>query len=154
MPQDYQKASELYLKAGELGYAVAYFNLGISYDQGHGVEIDKKKAKQYYELAAMGGDIHARHALGCDEIRDGNHHRAMKHFIIAARAGFEMSLENVKRGYKYGLITKDEYANTLRAYQKRQDEAKSDERDEITLLLAAAGDNPHIRRRFEGHNIF
>ena len=154
MPQDWNKAIELYLKAGELGCAVAYYNLGVSYDNGHGVEIDKKKAKQYYELAAMGGDVNARHAIGCDEGRDGNHHRAMKHIIIAARAGFEMSLENVKRGYKYGLITKDDFANTLRAYQKRQDETKSDERDEITRLFAVAGDNPHMRQRFEGYNIF
>jgi len=28
MPQDYQKANELYLKAGELGSAEAYYNLG------------------------------------------------------------------------------------------------------------------------------
>ena len=28
-----------------------------------------------------------------------------------------------------GMITKDEYASTLRAYQKRHDEMKSDTRD-------------------------
>jgi len=38
-------------------------------------------------------------------------------------------LDNVKRGYKYGLITKDEYADTLRFYHERQKEMKSDERD-------------------------
>ena len=53
MPQDHQKANELFLKAGELGYASAYNNLGNSYHNGNGVEIDKNKAKYYYELAAM-----------------------------------------------------------------------------------------------------
>ena len=28
-----------------------------------------------------------------------------------------------------GIVTKEEYANTLRAYQKIQDEMKSDQRD-------------------------
>ena len=35
----------------------------------------------------------------------------------------------VKEGYTHGHITKDEYANTLQAYQKIQDEMKSEARD-------------------------
>ena len=34
VPQDWSKANELYLKAGELGCADAYFNLGNSYQWG------------------------------------------------------------------------------------------------------------------------
>ena len=30
-----------------------------------------------------------------------------------------------------GFVTKDEYANTLRAYQRRHDEMKSDQRDKV-----------------------
>jgi len=51
LAQDYQKANELYLKAGELGCAAAYYNLGTNYDNGRGVEIDKKKTEHFYELA-------------------------------------------------------------------------------------------------------
>ena len=47
LPQDQAKANELYLKAGELGCAGAYFNLGCAYENGDGVEIDMKKAKRY-----------------------------------------------------------------------------------------------------------
>jgi len=47
LTRDRQKANELYLKAGELGYAQGYFNLGNSYDRGYGVEVDIKKAKHY-----------------------------------------------------------------------------------------------------------
>ena len=32
---------------------------------GRGVEVDKKKAKHFYELAAMNGDLLARQNLGC-----------------------------------------------------------------------------------------
>ena len=63
----------------------------------------------------------------------GNEHRAMKHCILAARAGNKDSLDEVKAGFNDGLITKAEYANTLRAYQKRQDDIKSDERDKAVL---------------------
>jgi len=134
LPQDYQKANELYLTGGELGCADAYYNLGISYDNGNGVEVDKKKAKYYYELAAMCGHIKARHNLGCSEGAAGNEQRAYRHMIIAARGGSKESLDMVKEGFKQGFVTKDEYANTLRACHERQREMKSKERDTVALI--------------------
>ena len=135
MPQDIQKTIQLLLKAGEIGCAQAYYNLGISYDNGRGIEVDKKKAKHYYELAAMKGDVHARYNLGCAEWEKGNLHRAMKHFIMAAKAGYEKSLDNVKQGFKSGLVTKDEFAATLRAYHERRKEMESDAREEAAAEM-------------------
>lgn len=129
LPQNWGKANELFLKAGELGCAKGYYNLGCSYTFGHGVEEDMNKALHYYELAAMGGNILARHNLGCLEGNSGNLHRAMKHFIMAAKAGDEDSVDKVKHGLKDGLVTKDEFANTLRACHERQKEMKSEMRD-------------------------
>ena len=129
MPQDFAKANELYLKAGELGCPEAYYNLGTAYYNGRGVEVDKKKAKHYWELAAINGNVHARFNLGCEEGQAGNHHRAMKHFILSAIAGDKESLDSVKKGFTKGYVTKDEYANTLRAHQQRVDEMKSEGRD-------------------------
>ena len=140
IPQDDSKANELYRKAGELGSAVAYFNLGCSYAQGAGVDIDTKKAKYYCELAAMMGDVKARYNLGALEAQAGNRHREMKHFILAARAGYKQSLDVVKDGYKHGFITKDEYANTLRAYQNSQNEMQSDARDKARAVSEQIGD--------------
>jgi len=77
----------------------------------------------------MNQDVYARYNLGCIEGEADNIDRAMKHFILSARAGHKKSLDNVKVGFKNGLVTKDEYANTLRAYQYQQDEMKSDSRD-------------------------
>lgn len=134
MPQDYQKANELYLKAGELGCARGYFNLGQVYDSGTGVEVDKKKAKYYFELAAMDGDITGRNNLGCMEYEAGNHYRAFKHLIIAAKAGLEESLDAVKQGFMAGYITKDGYASTLRAYHERRKETKSGARAKAEAL--------------------
>ena len=129
LPQDHQKANELYLKGGELGSAKGYYNLGNSYDVGRGVAIDKKKAIHYWELAAMNGHIMARHNLGCSDWNTGNYDRAFRHFILAARAGYEESLDVVKQGFTKGRISKDEYTNTLRAYGERHEEMKSEERD-------------------------
>ena len=103
--------------------------MGTAYDEGRGVAIDKKKSKHYYGLAAMGGHAVARHILGCMEGEAGNEHRAIKHCILAARAGYKDSLDTVKRLFMRGAVTKDEYANTLRAYHERQKEMKSDTRD-------------------------
>ena len=118
-------------------------SLGFVYMHGQEVERDIKKAQYYFELATMGGNITARHNLACIEGDTGNEHRAMKHFMIAARAGSKESLNGIKknyiRGILKGLITKDEYANTLRAYQKRQEEAKSDERDKAVIYYASIG---------------
>ena len=136
MSRDWTNANESWLKAGELGCADGYFQLGVSYDKGWGVEVDKEKAKHFWELAAMNGNILGRHNLGCIEGMAGNEHRAMRHMIIAAKAGYAGSLDKVKHGFKVGLVTKDEYANTLRAYQKRQLEMKSDERDEAAIVNA------------------
>ena len=129
MRQDWVKANELWLKAGELGCAVAYCKLGYNYSVGRGVEIEKKKAKHYWELAAINGDVMARHNLGALEGEAGNFHRQYKHMIIAARAGFSQSLDQVKKGFQTGFVTKDEYAGTLRAYHERQTETKSEARD-------------------------
>ena len=79
-------------------------------------------------------NVYARDNLGCVEGMAGNIDRSMKHFILAAKAGYKPSLESVKLGYKEGVITKDEYANTLRAYQQRHDEMKSDTRDKAAAL--------------------
>ena len=129
MPHDVAKANELWLRAGNLGCHEAYHNLGYSYSNGLGVEADTKKAKHYYKLSAMNGNVNARFNLGCEEGTAGNHNRAMKHFILSARAGDKQSLDYVKDGFMDGIVTKDEYANTLRAHQERHDEMKSDGRD-------------------------
>ena len=129
LPRDYQKANELFLKGAQLGCAEAYYNLGVSYREGDGVEIDSKKSKYYFGLAAMDGHVQARHNLGCLEDRVGNQHRALKHFTIAAKTGDMDALESVKQRLRIGYLTKDEYANTLRVHLDRQKEMKSDMRD-------------------------
>ena len=59
-PQDYDKAFELFVRAGELGSVNAYCSVGAAYEFGRSVEIDKKKAMYYCELAAIRGNVNAK----------------------------------------------------------------------------------------------
>jgi len=128
-PQDHNKALELWHQAAELGYAEAYLNIGYAYSNGKGVEVDKKKAKHYYELAAIKGDVLARHNLGVNEYHLDNMDRAIKHFIIAVGYGSSQSLDNIKMIYSKGYATKDDYMKALQSYQEYLGKIKSSQRD-------------------------
>jgi len=129
-PQDYTKAIELSHRAGELGCANAYYNIGSAYQNGQGVEVDKKKAQHYYELAAMRGDVHARNSMGYMDYNKGDAERALKHWMIAVEGGINLSLEAIKFLYSKGYAAKDDYSKALRLYQEYLCEIKSDQRDE------------------------
>ena len=137
-PQDYTKALELWHRAGEHGLTDAYYCIGIAYERGDGVDVDKKKAIQYYQLAAIGGSESGRHMLGLYEAQSrpnyegeaGNVERALKHFMIAVRGGHNESLKQVKMLYSNGRATKEDYTKALRLYQEYLSEIKTVQRDE------------------------
>ena len=128
--QSYVKALEFYHRAAELGHTEAYRNVGYAYQCGKGVEVDKKKAIYYTELAAMRGDAGARHNLGISEKHSGNYNRALKHYTIAVRSGFAPSLNQIKDMYTNGQATKEDYTKALQLYQTYLGEIKSKQRDE------------------------
>ena len=127
LPKNLNKAFELLKKSADLGSPMAHYDLAYAYLNGEGIEgDDEEKAFHHWKLAAIGGHEIARYYLG---VLEKNAPVAMKHHMIAARSGYDASLKMVGEGYKAGLVTKDEYANTLRAYQLSVDEMKSRERD-------------------------
>ena len=135
LPQDLERGVEMWLRAGELGCATAYYNVGHAYHSGRGVDAgDTKTAKYYWELAAMGGDVDARYNLGTMEKKRGNHGRAIKHFIIAAGAGDDESWEEIRKGFLFrecylsGHVTKDDYEKAQLAHQTAKDEMSSEQR--------------------------
>ena len=130
LPQDSAKATELWHKAGKFGYN----NIGSAYYNGNGVERDEKKAKQYFELAAMEGDSAARHNLGVSEDNAGNCDRALKHYMIAVRGGYTNSVKEIQEMYTNGHATKDHYANALRSHQAYVNEIKSNQRDKAAAF--------------------
>jgi len=137
LSQDITKAFEHWHRAGELGHAQSYCNIGYAYNNGLGVEVDEKKAMHYYELAAMDGSESARHNLAGNEVRAGNMDRSLKHYMIAVRGGHNKSLEMIQKIYTHGHATKENYTKALELYQAYLGEIKSLQRDEA----AAAYDN-------------
>ena len=145
LPQSHDKALELWHQAAELGDSTAHFNIGNAYIYGRGVAEDIKKAIHYFELAAMGGNAGARHALGVFEGLDGNHYRAIKHWVIAAGGGDHDSLKAMQGMYTDGHATKDDFETALRSYQAYLDEIRSVQRDEAA---AAQGDYTYYHSAF------
>ena len=136
LPQNYEKATKLWLRAGELGNAMAYYNAAICYENGEGVERDEAKAKYYWELGAMGGDVMARHNLRVVEAEAGNMKRAMKHWMISVGAGCDMSLKAIRGCFMHGAATKDDFEKALRAHKEAADEMKSDQREAAAAFRA------------------
>jgi len=135
LPQDREKAFELWIKAAELGSCGAHSCLASAYYKGEGVEEDVLKGAHHMMLAAIGGREHARYVLGIIEEASGKMNRAMKHYMIAAKCGHGDSLTRVGKGYKSGHVTKDDYANTLRTYQNIINEMKSEQRTKAALVV-------------------
>ena len=133
--QDYTKALEYYHRAGELGSSEAVTNAAVAYYNGEGVERDVKKARQYWEKAAIMGDLHARYSLGYEEEKARNIGRAKKYYMIAAKDGHETAVKNVLKLYSKGYVTKEEYENALRSYQEYVAEVKTVQRDDAAKLM-------------------
>jgi tetratricopeptide (TPR) repeat protein len=126
---DYDSAFEYLTKAADLGYLMADYELGNMYEEGEGVEKDQEKAIHHYEKAAIGGHPYARYNLACIEHENGNTERAVKHYIIAANLGYDLSMKALWKHYSAGNITKEDLDATLRTHQAAIDEMKSPERE-------------------------
>ncbi|EJK56462.1 hypothetical protein THAOC_23643, partial [Thalassiosira oceanica] len=135
LQKDMRKAVELFTKAAELGSIEALFDLGNAYYNGDGVQEDKGKAAELYKKAAMQGHVVGRHNLGNHEGRKGNYDRAVRHYLISAKMGYEKSVQNIKRALMQGCATKEQYAEAMNGYQDAVEEMKSHDRDEAVRRL-------------------
>jgi TPR repeat protein len=142
LKRDVSEAVKLLHRAAELGDPRAHDHLGGMYYTGDGVGKDQKKAIHHWRIAAIGGDLDVRCNLAELAYLTENVELAMKHWIIAAEAGHDQSLNDLKLlGYKAGHVTKDAFAKALRAHQSANDEAKSENRDRFVKFRAQ---NPHL----------
>ena len=83
-----------------------------------------KKARHYWELAAMLGHVRSRYNLGAYEYNERNMDRALEHLMIAAGVGHDKSLKQIKHLFMKSHATKDDYGTALRAHQSYLDEVK------------------------------
>ncbi|KAL7533027.1 hypothetical protein ACHAXR_004996 [Thalassiosira sp. AJA248-18] len=135
VPQDSNKALELWHRAAKLGCGQAHSGIGVIYFNGEVVEKDVKKATYHLEQGAMRGHVAARYNIGIIEMNAPNMNRAMKHFMISAEVGHDDSLKEIKKGFSHGHVTKDDFEKALRAHKESTDEMQSDQRDAARHIL-------------------
>ena len=131
---DYSGAFQYLTKSADLGDAQAHYDLSCFYHNGLGVKKDKKKEVYHLEQAAIEGHVLARNNLGCVEEENGMMERAAKHWIIAVNLGHSHSLDAVKSCYRQGFVSKEGFAEALRAHQAALDAMKSPQRDEANAI--------------------
>ena len=134
LKKDAQKVVELWKEAAELGSVYALYNLGHACVSGEVVHEDEAKGIELWSKAAMQGHVVSRHNLGCYEGREGNYDRALRHFLISSKMGYEDSLQKVKMLFVDGNATKEQYGQALKGYQEAVEEMKSHDRDEALRL--------------------
>ena len=134
---DYDGAFRYFTKAAALGDASAHYDLSIMYMKGEGVEKDEKKAFYHMEEATIRGHAYARHNLGVYEGRKGRIERAVKHLIIAANLGDDEPLQALKKCYKHGDVSKEDFAAALRARKAAVDATKSPQRELAAKFYSA-----------------
>ncbi len=126
---DFEGAIQYWIKAAELGDIEAHYNLSCYYREGRqGVERDEKKKMHHMEEAAIGGHPTARYNLGSHEWSNRRYDRAMRHFIISAKQGFDDALDAVKHGFQTKDVNKEDFEAALRGHQAAVDETKSEQR--------------------------
>eukprot|EP00574_Skeletonema_japonicum_P011274 CAMPEP_0201732762 /NCGR_PEP_ID=MMETSP0593-20130828/29710_1 /ASSEMBLY_ACC=CAM_ASM_000672 /TAXON_ID=267983 /ORGANISM="Skeletonema japonicum, Strain CCMP2506" /LENGTH=185 /DNA_ID=CAMNT_0048225783 /DNA_START=297 /DNA_END=851 /DNA_ORIENTATION=- len=127
---DYAGAVENWKKAAAMGNNRAHYELSVMYQDGRGIEKDKKKQIYHLEVAAIGGNPKARYFLGWAEFKNKNLERSVEHWCIAARQGYDEALETVNEYFAKGVIPLGLFGNTVRGYEAAIDATKSPQREE------------------------
>ena len=96
LPVDQAKCIDLLRQSAGLGFPDAEYQLGIFHYTGEmGLEQNEEEARNWWEKAAEGGNVHSRYQLGCAEGRGGDHIAAIRHWRLSASEGFRDSMTNL-----------------------------------------------------------
>lgn len=125
LKQDYAEALKWYRRAAEKGFAPAQYNLGLAYEQGHGVAADEQQAFKYYLQAAEQG-------FGVAQFNVGNMYAAGRGigrdlfeanlwFKQAAEKGIVEAQFNLGLAYETGRGVKKDEVQAARWYKQAAD---------------------------------
>ena len=126
---DHRGALDYYTKALELGHVEVHYHLARLYHEGHGVEKDIEKFVHHTEEAAIGGHPKARFNLACYEYTNGNIEKAVKHWLIAVKQGFDDAIIWVYSAFYRGFVSKQDLDSALCAHRVAVDASKSLQRE-------------------------
>ena len=135
--KDKLKALDYYIRAVELGSPGACTSIGRCYREGFGVAVNKERSALFERIGALRGEIVARYNIGLSEYHTfGNHENGIRHWKIAAEAGFQPSLDELREIYNAdGKIPGKEFISQecmdslYRVCHASQEEVKSEERE-------------------------
>ncbi|MDO5296135.1 MAG: tetratricopeptide repeat protein, partial [bacterium] len=120
--QDHTKAIEWLRKAAEQGNARAQNTLGLTYNNGQGVEQDYNKAVEWYRKAAEQGNIMAQFNLGVmyenGQGVEQDYNKAVEWYRKAAAQGNAMAQNNLGLTYYNGQGVEQDYNKAVEWYRK------------------------------------
>lgn len=136
LQQDKEEGIKWWRRAAEAGSPWASHNLGVCYMDGEVVGKDVGRALEYFQKSAELGAPQAFVGIGTvlmekDAVKEAylNHRKA----VICGYSDKRV-FDLLRKGYKDGFLTKEEYAYTLREHQKASDEMKSESREMMKKL--------------------
>jgi tetratricopeptide (TPR) repeat protein len=120
--KDYAEARRLYDKAADGGYAMAFNNIGASYEGGMGVPVNYVEAAKWYGKAAEAGEPTAMVDLGwLYETGHGvkkDYAEAIRLYEAAVKAGEPSAMNNLGLLYMYGKGVSRDYAEARRLFEQ------------------------------------
>ena len=139
-PKDNLKALDYFIRAVELGSPNACVCISNGYRKGLGVATNKERTALFDRVGALKGEISGRHRIGCFEYESGNHAIGIRHWKIAAEAGYQVSLDALKNIYNADdkrpgkeFISKECMDSLYRVCHDAQEEVRSEEREKHGL---------------------
>ena len=129
--KDYEKALEIFRPLAEQGDSDAQATMGIMYEFGRGVPIDKKVAMEWYIKAAMQGNPNVQHDIGVKFFQGQgmkqDYEQAAYWWEQSASAGIADSQFNLALMYYRGLGIEQDYkqASKLFLAAAKQDHANA-----------------------------
>lgn len=132
VPQDFEKALNLFLAEAENGNVLAMYDLGRMYADGLGVESDNDKANEYYSKALSGFQlVEAQKAWKYTEYRIGK--------MFAQGLGTEQDYETVAQWFELSAEKKYKYAQySLGGLYYRGQGVEQDFQTAFSLYLKSA----------------
>ena len=136
--KDDLKALDCFIRAAELGSPEVCGVIGQDYRDGNlGLAVDTERAALFERVGALRGHICARHNIGVSEYYNlGNHEIGIRHWKIAAEAGYQKSLDDLRKIFNADgklpgkeFISKEYLDFAYRACHGAQMEVKSEERE-------------------------
>ena len=142
LPADQAKCIELLRESAGLGFTVSQYQLGSFHCTGRlGLEHNEEEAAKYWEEAAEGGHIVARHNLGCKEHdENGDFVAAMRHWRLSAAGGYRNSMHSLIACFEEGSLYHGDLAETVQAFYIARAEMTSEDRDVHVKLLKLRGE--------------